>query len=85
MVRTNTAELSALARALTAGGVADNRIHQVRQLHRQPLDLTAEELGRALHGIGQAQALAGGADGGSVTNLCLTVTVWDNGYQRAGV
>ena len=54
---------------LAAGGVADDGINPVGQLHRQPLNFTTEELRLALHGLGQPQPLAGGPDGGSVFDL----------------
>jgi hypothetical protein len=54
---------------LASGGVADDRVNPIRQLHGQVGDFAAEELGRTLLRRGQAQALAGSSDGGGVTNL----------------
>ena len=62
---------------LAAGGVADDGVNPIGQLHRQPFDFTTEELRLALHRLGQPQPLAGGPDGGGVLIWVWIWTIWD--------
>src|SRR5438874_2161711 len=56
---------------LAGQGVDDRGVLPAGQLHEQAGGLAAVELGRALHGCGQAQPLAGGGDGDRVMDFGL--------------
>jgi hypothetical protein len=54
---------------LASGQIGDNGILPLRQLHGQAGDFAAEKPGCTLHRLGEPQPLAGGPDGGYVTNF----------------
>jgi hypothetical protein len=55
----------------SGGQINDDGVDPIRQLHRQPFDFAAEELGLALHWRWQIQAMTGSADGDGVLYMRL--------------